>query len=359
MKDNSWARLLAYVTGLVNQELLLRNEYLAAENRILRAHLPARLRLTDPERSTLAEIGKRLGRKALNDVACVAKPDTILAWYHRLIANKFDGSKSRSYPGRPRISREVTDLIVGMAKDNSGWGYDRIVGALANLGHVVSDQTVGNILRRHGIAPAPKRSQSTTWKDFIAAHMAVLAGIDFFTVEVLTWRGLATYYVLFFIHLESRRVTIGGITKHPTEQWMMQIGRNATDESYGFLKECRYVLHDRDAKFSASFRQTLTAAGVEPLKLPPQSPNLNAFAERWVRSVKQECLGNLILFGEGSLKRTLNEFAQHYHAERNHQGKGNMLLFSPATPQQPAGQGTVRCQTRLGGLLTYYHLEAA
>ena len=123
----------------------------------------------------------------------MAKPDTILAWYRRLIARKFDGSKFRSYPGRPRISREVTDLIIQMAKENSGWGYDRIVGALANLGHVVSDQTVGNILRQHGIAPAPKRSQTTTWKDFIRSHMDVLAGIDFFTVEVLTWKGLVTY----------------------------------------------------------------------------------------------------------------------------------------------------------------------
>jgi hypothetical protein len=153
-KGNDWVRLLAYVTGLVNQQLLLQNEYLVAENRILRAHVPSRLRLSDPERSTLAEIGKRLGRKALKDVACVAKPDTILAWYRRLIANKFDGSKFRTYPGRPRISRDVTDLIVQMAKENSGWGYDRIVGALANPGHVVSDQTVGNTLRRNGIAPS-------------------------------------------------------------------------------------------------------------------------------------------------------------------------------------------------------------
>ena len=166
MKDDNWARLLAYVTGLVNQELLLQNEYLAAENQILRAHLPVRLRLTDPERSTLAEIGKRLGRKALRRVAGVAQPDTILAWYRRLIAQKFDGSSHRSYPGRPRLGREVSELIVRMARENSGWGYDRIVGALANLGHVVSDQTVGNILRRYGIAPAPKRSQKTTWKQF-------------------------------------------------------------------------------------------------------------------------------------------------------------------------------------------------
>src|SRR5262245_6299746 len=160
MKDNKCARLLAYVTGLVNQQLLLQNEYLAAENRILRAHLPTRLRLTDPERSTLAEIGNRLGRKGLKEVARVAQPDTILAWYRRLITQKFDGSKHRSHPGRPRVGREVTDLIIRMARENPGWGYDRIVGALANLGHVVSDQTVGNVLRLYGIAPAPKRASA-------------------------------------------------------------------------------------------------------------------------------------------------------------------------------------------------------
>ena len=208
MRENPWARLLAYVTGLINQELLLKNEYLTAENRILRAHLPPRLRLSDPERSTLAEVGKRLGRKALAQVACVAQPDTILAWYRRLIAKKFDGSKHRRYPGRPPIEPKLQELIITMARENSGWGYDRIVGALANLGYTISDQTVGNVLKRHGIAPAPKRGQNTTWKEFIQSHLAVLAGIDFFTVEVLTWRGLVTYYVLFFIHLESRRLSL-------------------------------------------------------------------------------------------------------------------------------------------------------
>jgi putative transposase len=181
MTNDKWARLLAYVTGLVNQQLLVQNEYLAAENRILRAHLPTRLRLSDPQRSTLAEIGKRLCRKALGQVACVAKPDTILAWYCRLIAQKFDGSGQRSCPGRPPVQREIVELVIQMARENPGWGYDRLVGALANLGHVVSDQTVGNILRRHGLAPAPKRSQNTTWKDFIGAHRAVLAGVDFFS----------------------------------------------------------------------------------------------------------------------------------------------------------------------------------
>jgi hypothetical protein len=253
MPENKWARLLAYITGMVNQKLLLQNEYLTAENRILRAHLPARVRLSDPERSTLAEIGKRLGRAALQQVACVAKPDTILAWYRRLIARKFDGSKLRSSSGRPHIALELEALIVRFARENSGWGYDRIVGALANLGHIVSDQTVGNILRRYGIQPAPKRSQNTTWKDFIARHMAVLAGTDFFTVEVLTWRGLATYYVLFFIHLESRRVSLAGLTRHPTAEWMIQMARNATDEASGFLRGQRYLLHDRGTNSALRF----------------------------------------------------------------------------------------------------------
>jgi transposase len=320
------------VTGLINQQLLLQNEYLPAENRILRAHLPARVRLTDPERSTLADIGKRLGRKALKEVACVAKLDTILAWYKRLIAQKFDGSRNRPYPGRPRTS-EVEQLIVRMARENSGWGYDRMVGALANLDHKVSDQIVGNILRRCGIAPAPKRRQRTTWKDFIRSHMAVLAGVDFFTVEVLTWRGLVTYYVLFFMHLESRRVSLAGITRHPHDGWMQQMARNANDDSCGCLHQCRYVLHDRDAKFCASFRALLSSRGIEPLILPTRSPNLNAFGERWVRAVKEEGLSKLILFGEASLRRAITEFIGHYHGERNHQGRGNLLLF-PAVQKQ-------------------------
>src|SRR5215469_6900835 len=174
MRDRfHWARLLAFVTGLVNQELLLRNEYLAAENRILRAHLPSRLRLSDAERSNLAEIAKRLGRKALKDIARVSKPDTLLAWYRRLVAQKFDGSRQRAYPGRPRVSTNVEGLVVRFARENRSWGYDRIVGALANLGHQISDQTVGNILRQHNIAPAPERTRTTTWKEFIRSHVDV------------------------------------------------------------------------------------------------------------------------------------------------------------------------------------------
>ncbi|HEY6344926.1 MAG TPA: hypothetical protein VIY49_25805, partial [Bryobacteraceae bacterium] len=270
----------------------------------------------------------------------------------------FDGSKHRRYPGRPSIEPKLEELIVRMARENSGWGYDRIVGALANLGYSVSDQTVGNILKRHGIAPAPRRSQTTTWKEFIQSHLAVLAGIDFFTVEVLTWRGLVTYYILFFIHLGSRRVSLAGITRHPDQAWMQQMARNATGEAWGFLNQRRYALHDRDAKFCSLFRETLNAGGIEPIQLPARSPNLNAHAERWVRSIKGECLSKLILFGEASLRRALTEFVDHFHAERNHQGKGNLLLFPSEKVGQQRPRSRVRCRERLGGLLKYYSYAA-
>ena len=162
-----WIRILAYITGTVDQELLLRNEYLATEKRILCAQIKGRLLLSDAEKKTLADIGHRLSRKALESVANMAKPDTILGWYRRCVARKFDGSKARLYPGRPPIAPELEHLVVRMAKENVGWGYDRIAGALANLGYTLSDETVGNILRRNGIPLAPERKQTTTWKDFI------------------------------------------------------------------------------------------------------------------------------------------------------------------------------------------------
>jgi hypothetical protein len=228
---------------------------------------------------------------------------------------------------------------------------------LANLGHEVSDQTVGNVLRRHGLPPAPERKRTTTWAAFIRTHVELLAGTDFFTAEVLTLRGLVTYYVLFFIHLESRRVYIAGITVHPNEPWMKQIARNVTMDDCGALRDCRYLLHDRDTKFTRSFRAIIGSGRVEPLALPAHSPNLNAYAERWVRSVKEECLSKVILFGERSLRRALSNYVDHFHAERNHQGKGNVLLFPRATDRHCEGQ--VRCRERLGGLLRYYHQEAA
>ncbi len=230
---------------------------------------------------------------------------------------------------------------------------------MGNLGHKVSDQTVGNILKRHDIPPAPKRKQTTSWKDFIRAHMAVMVGTDFFTVEVLTLKGLRTFYVLFFLHLESRRICLAGVTRHPDEEWMEQMARNVTMEGTGFLTNCRYLLHDRDSKYCPSFRQLIEAEKVKCLALPPKSPNLNAFAERWVRSVKEECLSKLILFGERSLQRALHHYEMHYHQERNHQGKDNLLLFPLSGQPLSWKRQRLRCRQRLGGLLKYYECKVA
>ena len=353
-----WKHLLAYITGTVDQELLLRNEYLVTENRILRHQLTGRMRLTDGERTTLAAIGHKLGKQALKEVATIVKPATILAWHRKLVAQKFDGSTQRQSPGRPKIDPELEALIVRMAQENRSWGYDRIVGALANLGLTVSAQTVGNILKRHGIPPAPERKTTTTWKEFIRTHMDVLVATDFFTAEVWTLGGLVTYYVLFFLHLGSRKIHVAGVTPHPDEAWMVQVARNVTMEAWGFLAPGQYLIHDRDTKFCAAFQQLIDDAGVERVVLPPRSPNLNAYAERWVRSVKEECLSRMILFGEASLHHALTQYVEHFHHERNHQGKGNLRLFPVVSPGTTR-QGPVQCRERLGGLLKYYEREAA
>jgi putative transposase len=252
------------------------------ENRILRDQLKGRVRLSDGERKTLAEIGYKLGKQALAEVAKIVKPDTILGWHRTLVAQKCDGSKQRTAPGRPAIDQELEALVVRLAQENRSWGYDRIVGALANLGYTISDQTVGNILKRHGIAPAPERKKTTTWKEFIRTHLDMLVATDFFTAEVWTMAGLVTYYVLFFIHLGSRKIHVAGVTPHPNEAWMMQVARNVTMEQWGFLSPGHYLIHDRDGKYCPAFQQLIDAAGVKRVPLPPRSPNLNAYAERWV-----------------------------------------------------------------------------
>src|SRR5438105_1747966 len=248
-----WKQLLASITGTVDQELLLRNEYLVTENRILRSQITGRVRLTDGERTALAEIGQKLGKQALKEVATIVKPDTILGWHRKRVAQKCDGSQQRQSPGRPTIDPELEALIVRIAQENRSWGYDRIVGALANLGLTVSDQTVGNVLKRHGIPPAPERKTTTTWKEFLRTHLDMLVATDFFTAEVWTLGGLVTYYVLFFIHLGSRQMHIAGVTPHPNEAWMVQVARNVTMEEWGFLSPGQYLIHDRDGTHCPAF----------------------------------------------------------------------------------------------------------
>jgi transposase InsO family protein len=349
--------LLVALAGWINQQQREAIDYLQAENRVLREQLGGRrLRFTDDQRVRLAAKAKQLGRRSLREIGTIVTPDTLLAWHRRLIARKYDGHHRRG-PGRPPVMGEIRQLVVRMATENRDWGYTRILGALANLGHDVGRGTIATILKQHGIEPAPERRKRTTWREFLSAHWDVMAAADFFTVEVWAATGLTRYVVLFVIELATRRVHIAGITSDPDSAWVVQCGRQLTDAVDGFLAGKRFLLHDRDPLFTETFRNTLAATGVETLRLPPKSPNLNAFAERFVRSIKESCLDRLILFGEASLRRAVREFAAHYHEERNHQGLGDVLIV-PVRGQTPT-HDRVACRERLGGLLKYYHRPAA
>jgi putative transposase len=207
-----------------------------AENGILRNQIKGRLHLSDAERTTLAELGKQLGKRALEEVAKVAKPDTILGWHRTLVAQKCDGSTQRTSLGRPRVDQALEDVVVRMAQEHRRWGSDRLAGALAPLGYDISDQTVGNMLKRRGLPPAPERQKTTTWRAFIRTHMEVLWATDFFTTEVWTMGGLVTYDVFFFLHLETRRVHVAVVTPHPNAQWMRQMARNLTMDEWGIVQ---------------------------------------------------------------------------------------------------------------------------
>ena len=247
--------------------------------------------------------------------------------------------------------REISSLILQMATENPGWGYTRLQGALKNLGHGVARSTVARVLKDNGIAPAPDRPSS--WRTFLRAPWGAIAGADFFTSEFWTRRGLITYYTLFVMDLRSRRVHVAGST--PDAGFMAQAARRLTDAVDGFLARHRVLICDRDSKWTAGFRRIVQGAGVRIVLTPIQAPNANAHAERFVRSIRTECLDRLILFGERRLLRVLDEFVTHYHLERNHQGLGNELIM-PET--RPLGGTHVRCRERLGGLLRYYHRAA-
>jgi putative transposase len=349
--------LLIAVAGWMNQQQQFAIDYLREENRVLREQLGHRhFRLTNDQRRRLAAKAKRLCRRILKEVAGIVTPDTLLKWHRNLIAEKYDGTAQRG-PGRPRTAATIETLVVRMANENRDWGYRRILGALSNLGYCIARGTVANILRRHGIEPAPERERKTTWKEFLKRHWEQIVTADFFTIEVWTRRGLQRFIVLFFIELSTRKVEIGGIAESPNRLWMSQVGRNLTDAVDGILNGKRYLIHDRDPLFTAEFVQTLATNGIESVKLPPHSPNLNAHAERFVRTIKESCLERMILFGEASLRRSVREFLSHYHCERNHQGLDNRLIIPDTS--HAINRGPIRRRERLGGMLNYYFRQAA
>jgi transposase InsO family protein len=248
---------------------------------------------------------------------------------------------------------EIRRLVVRMAEENPTWGYTRIQGALKNLGHRVGRSTIARMLKAAGLPPVPQRP--TSWQTFLRAHWGAIAGADFFTTEVWTWGGLVTYYTLFVIDLASRRVQIVGSTPHPNELFMRQVGRTLTTAEFGLLRDHCMLICDRDRKWSGEVRWLFHEAGIRVVQTPLRAPNANAYAERFVRSIKEECLDRIIPLGERHFRRAVAEFVAHYDHERNHQGLDNVLIDD--STHGPSGKRILR-RPRLGGLLNYYERAA-
>lgn len=342
--------LLFTVSGWVNRHQQYVIEYLVEENRVLKERLDGKaLRLNDDQRRRLAVKAKRLGRKMLNKVATIVTPDTLMRWHRRLIAAKW--TYATKHVGRPGLMKAIRALIVRFAVNNPSWGYCRIQGELEDVGHRVASTTIANVLKKNGIKPAPDRPSS--WRTFLRCHWEQIAATDFFSVEVWTPRGLRTYYVLFVIELHSRRVHLAGITTNPNDAYMAQIARNLTDMVDGFLLGHRFLICDRDGKFTPQFKSTLRDAGIGVVRTPKRAPNCNAYAERFVLSIKSECLDRMIFFGERRLREAIDEYIEHYHGERAHQGLGNVHI-----ERRVMGEGPIECRERLGGLLKCYYRAA-
>ena len=348
--------ILICLAGWINREQQAAIEYLREEIRVLKEHVgPKRLRFTDDQRRRLAAKAKKVKFGRLKEIANLATPQTLLDWFRRLVGAKYDSSEKRI--GRPRTKVDIAELIVRFATENRHWGYGSIEGALLHLGHDVSRTTIARVMKKAGIEPAPLRKKGMTWAEFLESHWSVMAATDFFTTEVWTTRGLIRYHVLFVIRLATREVKIVGIVPEASDDWMKQIARNMTDCVDGFLKDYKYLIHDRGTQFSKAFKMILDGGGVKIVRLPRRSPNLNSFAERWVRTAKELCINRMIFFGEGSLRRALTEVEIFYNQERPHQGIGNKIIrpeFSEITTD-----GEVERRSRLGGLMNYYYREAA
>jgi putative transposase len=250
------------------------------------------------------------------------------------------------------VLAEIRRLVVRMAEENPTWGYTRIQGALKNVGHRVGRSTIARILKAHGLPSVPGRP--TSWQTFLRAHWGAIAGADFFTTDVWTWRGLVTYYTLFVIDLASRRVQIVGSTPHPDELFMRQVGRTLTTADDGLQRRHRVLVCDRDQKWNREVRRLLGDAGIRAVQTPFQAPNANAYAKRFVRSIKEECLDRMVPLAARHFRHAVTQFVAHYHRERNHQGLGNRLIERVTS----RNVGPIRRRRRLGGLLNHYERAA-
>jgi len=353
MKLRPWTMMLTMLAGWINQHQQDVIEYLKAENAILKEKIgKKRIILSDEQRRRLAVLAKKIARKGLDEICGIFSPDTVLHWHRDLIARKYDGSKCRKY-GRPQISEEIRKLIIKMAKKNRGWGYPRIQGQLKYLKFEVSVRTIANILKKEGLEPQPDRQRKTTWAEFIKCHWKSLSAIDFFHCEIYTIKGLTRYMVFVAIDYSTRKVEIAGIIEQAHGDWLKQIAKNLTDPFAGFLKNKKYVVRDRDPLYTDAFIEILRAGGVKAIKSMPMAPNFSPFVERFIRSIKSECLDRMLIFGEAHLRHVIKNCIEHYHFERPHQSLDNKIIKPP-----PQGKGKIVCHERLGGLLKFYKRAA-
>jgi len=311
-----------------------------------------RPRYEDRDRALLAALSGAVPRARWS--AFAVTPETLLRWHRRMVKRRWIYA-SRG-PGRPPLDGDLVALVLRLARENPSWGHRRIVGELKKLGFLVSETSVRNILRRQGIAPAPRRS-GPSWRAFIRQQAQSMIACDFFTVETVL---LKRIYVLFFIELGTRRVHLAGSTSTPSGTWVVQQARNLAIERADRREPLRFLLHDRDAKFSAAFDEVFRTEGVAVIRTPVQAPNANAHAERWVRTVREECLDWLLIVGRRQLERVLRTYVDHYNEKRPHRALG---LVAPHPPDElmrvpVASPLQLRRRDRLGGLLHEYERAA-
>ena len=347
--------LIAKIRQLFSCDLALENDFLRQENKILRSKLPTRVPLTEADRLVLVQFGLPI-KARLAEVISIAKPETLLAWNRRQKQKKWTCNNSPATPGRPRKSEDTEALIVRVAGENNSWGYKRLSGELKKLAHKACPNYVRDVLRRHGLPPVPHR-KGPSWKQFLNAHLEVTWATDFFTEEVWTLGGLVTFYVLFFLHLGTRRVWLAGCTPQPQAAWVAQQARNFSMVVEDWKLPCRYLIHDGDTSFAA-LDGILKSDALHILKTPPHSPLCNAYAERHVREIR-ETLDQLMLLGQAHLRHALSNIEKHHNACRPHQGIGNVIPLDFDYPAQPVMPAEVQCQEALGGLLNHYSIQRA
>ena len=346
--------LLPFLLSTIDGKTLALLRFMEYQVEFLMRHVQGRLVPDQIERAAFGRLAEEVGRPDLKDRALAFHPETFFRWHRELVAKKFDGSERRG-PGRPSPWRILWSKVERMGSENPDWGAPRIHGQLQALGYTISESSVRRLMRRLGLNPDPK--PTLLWSDFLERHKAAIVATDFFTYEAWTPHGLRTLYCLFFIQHDTRKVHVAGITEHPTEAWMAQMARNMAMDDNGILKNRKFLIMDRDTKYCQSFRNILRDQGIRCLRLPWRSPNLNAYAERWVRTVKSECLRHLpLLPGPASLAHVLKQYLEHYHHERAHQGLGNKIPF----PRQQVRKirhspDKLQSKSRLGGLLNYYY----